>query len=114
MLLIMFGVLLILGMLMDQASILMLTVPIFFPLAQALNFDMIWFALIVLVGLEIGLLTPPFGISLFVMLGVAPKGTTFPMVVRAALPYVGCDILAVACLIAFPPIVVWLPSLIAR
>lgn len=111
MLLIMFGVLLILGMLMDQASILLLTVPIFFPLANALHFDPIWFGLIVLMGLEIGLLTPPFGISLFVMMGVAPKGTTFPMVVRAAFPYVICDIIAVGVLILIPQIGTFLPSL---
>jgi TRAP-type C4-dicarboxylate transport system permease large subunit len=110
----MFAVLLLLGMLMDQASILLLTVPIFFPLASAFGFDPIWFALIVLIGLEIGLTTPPFGISLFVMLGVAPKGTTFPMVVRAALPFIGCDLLCVACLIVFPPIVLWLPSLMRQ
>ncbi len=111
MLLIMFGVLLILGMLMDQASILLLTVPIFFPLAAAYHFDPIWFGLIVLMGLEIGLLTPPFGISLFVMMGVAPKGTTFPMVVRAAFPYVICDIIAVGVLILIPQIGTYLPSL---
>ncbi len=111
MLLIMFGVLIVLGMLMDPASILLLTVPIFFPLANALNFDPIWFGLIVLMGLEIGLLTPPFGTSLFVMMGVGPKGTTFPMVIKAALPYVFCDILAVGVLIVFPQIGTYLPSL---
>jgi tripartite ATP-independent transporter DctM subunit len=112
MLFIMFGVLLILGMLMDPASILLLTVPIFFPLAEALQFDPIWFGLIVLMALEIGLLTPPFGTSLFVMLGVAPRGTTFLMVVKAALPYVFCDIVAVVVLAYVPAIGTYLPSLI--
>jgi tripartite ATP-independent transporter DctM subunit len=111
MLLIMFGVLLILGMLMDPASILLLTVPIFFPLADALHFDLIWFGLIVLMALEIGLLTPPFGTSLFVMMGVAPKGTTFVMVVKAALPYIFCDLVAVGVLMLVPPIGTYLPSL---
>jgi tripartite ATP-independent transporter DctM subunit len=111
MLLIMFGVLLILGMLMDPASILLLTVPIFFPLAQALHFDLIWFGLIVLMGLEIGLLTPPFGTSLFVMLGVAPEGTDFMTVVKAAVPYVVCDLIAVGILMLFPPIGTFLPGL---
>jgi len=111
MLLIMFGVLLVLGCLMDSASILLLTVPIFFPLAQALHFDPIWFGLIVLMGLEIGLLTPPFGTSLFVMMGVAPKGTDFVMVVKAAIPYVICDLFAVAILMLVPQIGTFLPSL---
>jgi len=111
MLLIMFGVLLVLGCLMDPASILLLTVPIFFPLAQALHFDLIWFGLIVLMGLEIGLLTPPFGTSLFVMLGVAPPGTDFMTVVKAAMPYVVCDLIAVGILMLFPPLGTFLPGL---
>lgn len=114
MLLIMFGVLLILGMLMDPASILLLTVPIFFPLAQALHFDLIWFGLIVLMALEIGLVTPPFGISLFVMMGVAPKGTTFFTVVKAALPYILCDLVAVGILMLVPSIGTFLPSLMQQ
>jgi tripartite ATP-independent transporter DctM subunit len=111
MVLIMFGVLLVLGCLMDPASILLLTVPIFFPLAQALHFDLIWFGLIELMGLEIGLLTPPFGTSLFVMMGVAPPGTTFFDVVKAAIPYVICDLVAVAILMLFPPLGTYIPSL---
>ena len=113
MLFVMFGVLMILGMLMDPASILLLTVPIFFPLAQALFFDQIWFGLIVLMALEIGLLTPPFGTSLFVMLGVAPQGTTFGQVVKSALPYVACDLVAVLILMYVPAIGTYLPSLMA-
>ena len=114
MLLIMFGVLLMLGMLMDPASILLLTVPIFFPLAAALNFDLIWFGLIVLLGLEMGLTTPPFGVSLFVMMGVAPRGTTFFTVVKAAVPYLCCDLIAVILIMCFPVIVTYLPSLMQR
>jgi tripartite ATP-independent transporter DctM subunit len=114
MLYVMFGVLLVLGMIMDPASILLLTVPIFFPLSQTLHFDQIWFGLIVLMGLEIGLLTPPFGMSLFVMMGVAPKGTTFLGVVRAALPYIACDLIAVGILMYVPAIGTYLPSLMQR
>jgi tripartite ATP-independent transporter DctM subunit len=114
MLLIMFAVLLILGMLMDPASILLLTVPIFFPLAAALNFDPIWFGLIVLLGLEMGLTTPPFGVSLFVMMGVAPRGTSFITVVKAAVPYLCCDLIAVILIMSFPAIVTYLPSLMQQ
>jgi TRAP-type mannitol/chloroaromatic compound transport system permease large subunit len=76
MLLVMFGVLLILGMFMEQISIMLLTVPIFFPLATSLGFEPIWFALIMLLALEISFTTPPFGLLLFVMKGVAPPDTT--------------------------------------
>jgi TRAP-type C4-dicarboxylate transport system permease large subunit len=72
MLLVMFAVLLLLGMFMEQISIMLLTVPIFFPLAESLGFDLIWFAIIMLLALEISFTTPPFGLLLFVMKGVAP------------------------------------------
>ena len=110
-LLVMFGILLFLGMLMEQVSIMMLTIPIFFPLAQALGYDLIWFGVIMLLALEISLATPPFGLGLFVLMGVAPKGTTLLDVAVAALPYVGCAILLVLILIAVPEIATLLPGL---
>jgi TRAP-type C4-dicarboxylate transport system permease large subunit len=113
MLLVMFGVLLLLGTMIDASSILMLTVPIFFPLAQALGFDLVWFGLIMLLGLEMSGTTPPFGMLLFVMLGVAPPGTTLGQVARAAAPYLFCDAILVALLILFPALALYLPSLMA-
>ena len=111
MLLVMFGVLLLLGMFMEQISMMLLTVPIFFPLAQSLGFDLVWFALIMLLALEISFTTPPFGLLLFVMKGVAPPGTTMREIYAAAFPYIGCSLLLVAVLIAFPPLALWLPGL---
>ena len=86
MLLIMFGVLILLGMFMDAVSMIMLTTPIFIPLAKSLGFDLVWFGVIMLLSFEMGGTTPPFGLLLFVMMGVAPKGTTMGQVVLAALP----------------------------
>ncbi len=111
MLLIMFAVLLLLGMFMEQISMMLLTVPIFFPLAQSLGFDPIWFGLIMLLALEISFTTPPFGLLLFVMKGVAPKGTTMKTIYTSAFPFIGCSLLLVALLIAFPQLALWLPSL---
>ena len=111
MLLVMFGILLVLGMFMDQLSMMLLTVPIFFPLAQTLGFDLIWFGIIVLLALEISFTTPPFGLLLFVMKGVSSPGTTMRDIYVAALPFMGCAILLVALLIAFPGIALWLPGL---
>ena len=111
MLLIMFCILLVLGMFMDQLSMMLLTVPIFFPLAETYGFDLIWFAVIVLLALEISFTTPPFGLLLFVMKGVAPPGTTMRDIYLAAMPYIGCSMLLVALLIAFPQIALWLPYL---
>ncbi|MEL6424907.1 MAG: TRAP transporter large permease subunit [Pseudomonadota bacterium] len=110
MLLVMFGVLLILGMFMEQISIMLLTVPIYFPLAASLGFDPIWFGLIMLLALEISFTTPPFGLLLFVMKGVAPKDTTMREIYLSAIPFILCSLLLVALLILFPPIATWLPQ----
>lgn len=111
MLLVMFLVLLVLGMFMEQISMMLLTVPIFFPLAESLGFDLIWFAVVVLLALEISFTTPPFGLLLFVMKGVAPPGTTMREIYLAAIPYILCSMLLVAMLVAMPGIALWLPGL---
>jgi tripartite ATP-independent transporter DctM subunit len=113
MLLIMFAVLLVLGMFMDQVSMMLLTVPIFFPLAVTLQFDLIWFGLVMLLALEISLTTPPFGLLLFVMMGVAPEGTTLWQVAKAAAPYIGCALIVLVLLIIFPGLGTYLPSLMS-
>jgi tripartite ATP-independent transporter DctM subunit len=111
MLVVMFGVLLLLGMFMDQLSMMLITVPIFFPLAQSYGFDLIWFGVIVLMALEISFTTPPFGLLLFVMHGVAPPGTTMAQICMAALPFMACAFLVVALLIWEPRIALFLGTL---
>ena len=110
MLMVMFAVLLVFGMFMDQVSMMLITIPIFFPLAQTLEFDLVWFALVMLLGLEISLTTPPFGLLLFVMMGVAPAGTRLGHVALAAAPYIGCAFVVLVLIIAFPQIALWLPD----
>jgi tripartite ATP-independent transporter DctM subunit len=109
MLLIMFAVMLLLGMFMDQLSMMLLTVPIFFPLAKQYGWDLIWFAIILMMSFEISYTTPPFGLLLFVMQGVAPRGTTFASIVAASLPYMACAFALVALIVAVPEIATWLP-----
>ena len=109
---IMFLVLLLLGMFMDQLSIMMLTLPIFMPLVALYGFDQIWFGVVMLLALELSLATPPFGLLLFVMVGVSPAGTTIGQVARAALPYIVCTLLLVVLLALFPQLALWLPGLI--
>ncbi len=110
-LLLMFVVLLVLGMFMDQLSILLITIPFFFPLASALGFNPVWFGIVVLLAMEMSLTTPPFGLLLFLMIGVAPKGTTLRDVIAAALPFLTCDLILLILLILFPAIALWLPGL---
>ena len=111
MLLIMIAIIFFLGCFMDQLSMMLLTAPIFFPLAKTLGFDLIWFGLIMLLALEVGYTTPPFGLLLFVMKGVAPAGTTMREIYLAAAPFIVCVIALIALIIVFPPIATWLPQL---
>jgi TRAP-type C4-dicarboxylate transport system permease large subunit len=104
-------VFLILGCFLEQGSIIMLTIPIFMPIVRALGFDAVWFGTIALINLEMGLITPPFGLSLFVMKGVAPPDTTMGDIFRAALPFVFLQFIALGLIMAFPSIALWLPRL---
>ena len=80
----MVAILLVLGCFMDQISMMLLTFPFFLPLANAFNMDLVWLGVILLISLQIGLLTPPFGLLLFVMKGVAPPEITMRQVWAAA------------------------------
>jgi tripartite ATP-independent transporter DctM subunit len=106
----MFLVLIMLGMFMDQVSMMLITVPIFYPLAISLGYDPIWFSLIVLMSLEMSATTPPFGLLLFIMLGMV-KGTTLGEVAMAAAPYLFCDFILICLLVIAPGVALYLPSL---
>jgi tripartite ATP-independent transporter DctM subunit len=106
----MFVALLFLGMFMDPVSMILITTPIFFPLATTLGVEPLWFGLFVLICLEMSQTTPPFGLLLYVMLGVAPKGTTLRRVAVAAAPYLGCDAILIILMYLFPAIVLYLPG----
>jgi tripartite ATP-independent transporter DctM subunit len=111
MLLIMIAIIFFLGCFMDQLSMMLLTAPIFFPLAKTLGFDLTWFGLIMLLALEVGYTTPPFGLLLFVMKGVAPPGTTMREIYFAAVPFIACVLVLIGMIIAFPPLATWLPGI---
>lgn len=111
MLLVMFATLLVLGMFVDAISMMLLTIPIFFPIAQAIGLDPIWFGLVMLLAIEMSGTTPPFGLLLFVMQGVAPPGTSYWQIVRAAAPYLLCDLILLVLLILVPGLALWLPEI---
>ncbi|ARD70009.2 Large permease component (TRAP transporter) BbdB3 (plasmid) [Aminobacter sp. MSH1] len=104
-------VMVLLGMFMDQISMMLITIPIFIPIANTLGFDMVWFGIIMLLSLEVSLLTPPFGLALFVMLGVAPSGTTLGEIIAASLPYTACIFALIALVIVWPELATALPGL---
>ena len=106
----MFLVLILLGMFMDPVSMMLITVPIFYPMAASLGYDLIWFSLIVLMSLEMSATTPPFGLLLFIMMGMV-RGTTLFEVAAAALPFLFCDLVLIIILIIAPGVALYLPSL---
>lgn len=103
-------VMLMFGAFMDQMSIMMLTLPVFVPLAALYGFNPVWFGVIMLLALEMSLTMPPMGLLLFVMKGVAPSGTPFQEIWLAALPFMACAMILLIILIIFPEITLWLPN----
>ena len=101
----MLGILILLGFFIDQTSIMMITLPFYMPLLRTMGVDLVWFGILYLLCMQIGLLTPPFGLLLFVLKGVAPPHITIGMVYRAAIPYVWLTILMMVLIFMFPPIV---------
>lgn len=110
--LLMLAILLFLGAFMDQLSMMMITLPFFMPLLNAAGVDTVWFGVLMLVMLEIGFTTPPFGLLLFVMKGVAPPDTTMSQIFAAAFPFILLMLTTVALIIVFPGIATWLPTLL--
>jgi tripartite ATP-independent transporter DctM subunit len=108
---VMIGVIIFLGSFMDPLSKMLLTAPIFFPLAKTLGFDLTWFGLIMLLALEVGYTTPPFGLLLFVMKGVAPPGTTMKDIYLAGMPFIACVMLLILMIMFYPPLATWLPQI---
>lgn len=105
-------VLLVLGCFIDQVSMVMITVPLFIPIANAVGLDLIWLGVIYLITMELGFLTPPFGLLLFVMKGIAPPEIRMVTVYKAALPFILIEMFVLLLILAFPQIALWLPSLI--
>lgn len=105
-------ILLALGCFMDQISMILLTLPFFIPLATSQQIDMVWLLLLILVSMELSLLTPPFGLLLFVMKGVAPPNVTLGNVYAAAAPFVLLKLSILLLMLLWPSFATWLPRLV--
>jgi tripartite ATP-independent transporter DctM subunit len=107
-------ILLFLGCFLDQVSMMLITLPFFMPFVQRLGLDPVWFGIVFLMCMQLGLLTPPFGLLLFTMKGVAPPTITMQQIYAAALPYVGFGVLMLILVLFFPAIATWLPALMGN
>ena len=103
--------LLVLGMFLEQIAIMMVTLPILMPIIAALHLDPIWFAVLMLINLEIALMTPPFGMLLFVMRSVTPPSITMTAIWRSVIPYVLINLLVIGLIMVIPTIATYLPKL---
>lgn len=106
--LLMLAIYLVLGTLMDSLAMLLLTVPLFVPVAQAAGIDLVWFGIFAVMVVEIGLITPPVGMNLFVLKTVAPD-VKLTELWKGAAPFVIADFIRVGIIIALPALVIWLP-----
>ncbi|MBV8926507.1 MAG: TRAP transporter large permease subunit, partial [Bradyrhizobium sp.] len=100
---------LVLGCLMDALAMVILTVPIIFPVIVHLGFDPIWFGIIIVMTVELGLIHPPVGMIVFVIKSVI-QDVTFATIFRGVIPFVATDLLRLLILIAFPLLATWLPA----
>jgi tripartite ATP-independent transporter DctM subunit len=104
-------ILIVLGMFMGSVSMILITIPIFFPIINLLGLNEIWFALLMLINMEMAMTTPPYGMILFVMKGVSPPGTTMSEIYKAGFPFLVCDFIVMLLIILFPVLALWLPGL---
>jgi len=91
----------------------LLTVPVFFPLTQSMGIDPVWFGIFVVVCVEISLITPPIGMNLFIIRSIA-REIEMSAIIRGIVPFVIADLVRVGLIILFPAIVLFLPATMAR
>jgi TRAP-type mannitol/chloroaromatic compound transport system permease large subunit len=101
-----------LGIFVDQVSMMMITLPIFMPVVQALGVDPVWFGVLFLICMQLGLLLPPHGLLLMTMKGVTPPQVTMLHIFRAVVPFVAMSLVLLALVFLVPGVATWLPGLI--
>ena len=100
----------VLGTAMEELSMILLTIPVFFPVVVHLGFDPVWFGIIIVCVVEIGLISPPVGMNMFVLKTLLPEIST-TTIFRGVLPFMWADVIRLALLVAFPWLALWLPSM---
>ena len=106
--------LIILGCFLDPTGILMICIPIFVPVLTSMGFDLVWFGILFTMNMEMGFLTPPFGLNLFYLKGVVPEGITMGDIYRSIIPFVALQAVGLALVMIFPQIALHLPELIFK
>jgi tripartite ATP-independent transporter DctM subunit len=105
-------VILVLGCFLEQIAIMLIALPVLMPIVHALAIDPIWFSVLTLINLEIALMTPPFGLLLFVMRGVVPPEITMAAICRSVAPYLAINVMVIGLILAVPSIALYFPRLV--
>jgi tripartite ATP-independent transporter DctM subunit len=100
------------GMILDDTAMLLIVAPLYIPLVAQLGFSLVWYGVLYVLNCQMAVLTPPFGFSLFIMKGIAPKEITMADIYRSVIPFVGIQAVCLGLVIAFPQIALWLPNLL--
>ncbi|MFC1970486.1 TRAP transporter large permease, partial [Chloroflexota bacterium] len=104
------AMLFVVGMFISASSMVLITVPILYPLVISLGYDPYWFGIIMILACEMATITPPVGFNLFVIKSISPKGVTMWDIIAGAFPFVICDFTATLIILFFPQIATWLPN----
>ena len=101
---------LVMGTFLDDTAMLVIVAPLYVPLVGALGFDLVWYGVLYTITCQIAYMTPPFGYNLFLMRAMAPPEITIRDIYRSIIPFVGVMVLALAVVMIFPQIALWLPD----
>lgn len=104
----------ILGCVVDEITILMITIPIYMPILLGLGYDPVWFGVLFIVNMQTGMMTPPFGYCLFYMKGVAPPGVSIGDIYRSVLPFIALQTIGLLAVMFFPQLALWLPNVVFK
>ena len=102
----------IMGCFMDEITILFITIPIYMPILVGFGYDPVWFGVLFIVNMQMAYLTPPFGLTLFYMRGIAPPGVTLMDIYRSVIPFVGIQLIVLILVLLFPQLSLWLPDVV--
>jgi TRAP-type C4-dicarboxylate transport system permease large subunit len=104
------GMLILLGCFVDAVSVITISTPLLLPTVTLLGYSTLWFGIVMGITLEMAVITPPVGLNLYTIKGIAPPEVTLPDIVRGVLPFVALEMVCLAIFVAFPPLCLWLPG----
>lgn len=103
------GVLIVMGMFVDAVSVIAISTPLLIPIIEYLGYNTLWFGIVMVITLEMAVITPPVGLNLYVIKGIAPEEVSLVDIIRGVLPFIGVEILCLAIFVALPTLTLWLP-----